>query len=223
MIKSVPDEPFFCSWSGGKDSCLALYRAIQAGAKAKYLFTTCIEDGNRTRIHGLHTDVITAQAEAIGISSLRSHTSWENYEKNFIFNIKELQKEGINTGVFGDIFLANVRNWSETICKNTGINAHYPLWQDNPMDLLNEFWNLGFKTLIAVVNSKKLDKKYLGLELNRELAEEFAHLGIDVCGENGEFHTVVVDGPIFSHPLKLKAGFQVLRSNYWFQDFEIQN
>ena len=210
---------FFCSWSGGKDCCFALYKAIKAGGIPKLLMTMCIEEGERTRMHGIHTDVINAQAKSMGIPLVTQNSSWENYRVNYVNKIKEFKHLNLQTGVFGDIDFEIGREWEESICKELGLQALLPLWQRDREDLVQGFIVAGFKAYIVAVDSQKLDKAYLGRPLTCELISEFKALGIDPSGEGGEYHSVVVDGPIFQQPINLKVGIQVLRSGYWFQDF----
>ena len=176
---------FFCSWSGGKDCCLALYKAIQAGGIPKLLFTMCIEEGERTRMHGLHIDVINAQANALGIPVTTQNSLWQNYRENYVAKINEFKHLNLRTGVFGDIDFEVGREWEENICKELTLRAYLPLWQQKREDLLNEFIEAKFKAYIVAVNAEKLDKKYLGRLLNNELVSEFKKLDIDPSGESG--------------------------------------
>jgi len=127
----------------------------------------------------------------------------------------------INAGIFGDIDIEEHRKWVEKLCNDTQIKAYLPLWQQPRAKLLNEFLAAGFKAIIVAVNADKLAKEYLGRKLDKELIVEFQNLNIDPCGENGEYHTVVTDGPIFSSPINLNPGNIILRDNYWFQDFAL--
>ncbi|HEY73528.1 MAG TPA: diphthine--ammonia ligase [Thermoflexia bacterium] len=217
---SIPQAgtPFVCSWSGGKDSCLALYRAASAGARPKFLLTMLQEDGKRSRSHGLARDVLQAQALALGIPLLTRATSWDEYEAVFVAALQGLSEAGIEAGVFGDIDIEDHRLWEEKVCGAAGIGAYLPLWKTPRLELFDEFLSRGFEAVIVAVCEEKLDKAYLGETLSVELAREFDRLGIDPAGEEGEYHTVVTNGPIFSRPLRLEVGEQVFRSGYWFLD-----
>ena len=141
----IKGKPFFCSWSGGKDSCLALYLAIQDGAIPKALFTMLQENGKRSRAHGLPVSVLKQQAMALGIPLVMCKSSWDSYERHFLDTISEFKKEGIEYGVFGDIDLEAHLEWVERVCSSVQIQASEPLWKTPRRDLLNKFFKLGFQ------------------------------------------------------------------------------
>ena len=207
-----------CSWSGGKDSCLALWRAVQGGARVCALATMFTEDGIRSRSHGLAREVIAAQAAAVGVPLLSWSATWDDYERAFIDLLREVRRLGATAAVFGDIDIPRHRQWEETVCEQADLTALLPLWQADRMSLLEELWDAGFECRVVVARDGVVDRKYLGRVLDRELAAEFASRGIDACGENGEFHTLVTAGPLFREPLELELGAQVLRSGCCFQD-----
>jgi uncharacterized protein (TIGR00290 family) len=211
----------FCSWSGGKDSCLALYKAIKTGLDVKNLFTMCIEEGERTRSHGLRSQVVEAQTESLNLPLLTCNASWDQYEEKFVARLQSLHKEGIEVGIFGDIDIEPNRQWEEKVCVRAGLKPYIPLWKVERSALLEEFLELGFKALVVASNEEKLGNRYLGRLLDSKLVEELTAEGIDPSGEEGEYHTVVIDGPIFSKPIDLQPGEQALRSGYWFQDFSV--
>lgn len=222
---SIPGSniSFVCSWSGGKDSCLALYRAVTAGAEPKSLLSMLREDGARSRSHGLPREVLQAQAASLGIPLMTKTASWSDYESVFIATLQELRAAGVEAGVFGDIDIDEHRLWEEKVCAAAGIGAYLPLWKASRLALLDEFLMLGFEATIVAVNGEKLDKAYLGRVVDIELVQEFVNLGIDPSGEEGEYHTVVTDGPIFSEPVRLETGEQVLYDGYWFLDVIIRD
>ena len=158
MTGSVPDPgvPFVCSWSGGKDSCLALYRAMQAGAEARFLLSMLREDGARSRCHGLEPAVLEAQAASLGIPLITRAASWDEYESVFADTLQELEATGVRAGVFGDIDLEEHRLWEEKVCGAAGLRAHLPLWKSNRLELLSEFIDLGFEASIVATNAEKL-------------------------------------------------------------------
>ncbi len=213
---SVPakDEPFFCSWSGGKDSCLALYRACRAGAKPACLLTMLAEDGICSRSHGLTRDVLAAQAARLGIPLTVGAAAWSEYEAVFVKTLHRLKKEGVQAAVFGDIDFQPHREWDERICALTGLSLHLPLWQCPREELLDQFLTLGFKAMIINVKKEKLGREFLGRILDREIIARFQQAGIDPSGEAGEYHTLVVDGPLFSAPLPVDSGPIVNQSGY---------
>jgi len=218
---AVRNYSFFSSWSGGKDSCLALYRAIQAEGEPRILLTMLVEDEERSRSHGLPVSVIQQQSAALGIPLVVRRTSWSNYEEKFTRAISEFEESGIDTAVFGDIDLEAHRVWVERVCSSVNIRASLPLWQEPRRNLVEEFIRLGFKATIIAVKDGVLDRKFLGKELDETVVSELESLGVDAAGEEGEFHTVVTDGPIFSAPIKLELKEQVLRDGYWFQDVTV--
>ena len=137
--------PFVCSWSGGKDSCLALYRAMQAGAEPAFLLSMLREDGARSRSHGLPLDVLEAQAASLGIPLVARTASWSDYESVIVAALRELKDAGARAGVFGDIDLDCHREWEEKVCGAARIEAWLPLWRTPRLALLNEFLLLGFE------------------------------------------------------------------------------
>ena len=212
----------FCCWSGGKESALSLYRIMQnnnvvRGFSLAYLLNMISEDGKHSRTHGISSNLLKLQADSIGIPIIQSKTSWENYEEEFKKVILDLKKENIHTGIFGDIDLQEHRDWVERVCKETGIKPILPLWKEEREKLLKKFIQSGFKAIIVATNSKFLDEKWLGREINKKFIVDLKNLGgVDLCGEVGEYHTFVYDGPIFKKPLKITKGKKVLRDNHWF-------
>lgn len=221
MINFIKDASFFCSWSGGKDSTLALYRAMREGGKPKYLLNMMTEDAERSRSHGLPISVIQKQALSLNIPLITCATSWNDYENKFVAKITKFKEEGIEIGVFGDIDLELHREWVEKVCSSAGIQACEPLWKEARSSLLKELIDEGFKTLIISVKENILGKKFLGKKLTTDLIREIELLGIDASGEAGEYHTVVTDGPIFSFPIHLEMKGQVARDGYRFLDVSV--
>jgi diphthine-ammonia ligase len=212
--ESIPG--FFCSWSGGKDSCLSLYRMISAGHQCASLFTMLDESGIYSRSHGLTQLSLEAQAEAMGLSLRTANASWKNYEAQFKKQAARFRDEGILHGVFGDIDLEPHREWVERVCRESGITPHLPLWKGNRRELAQEFINAGFKALVVVVNTSKMPGRFLGRLIDDELISELEALGVDACGENGEFHSFVYDGPLFKHKLNFTKRDIISRDEYSF-------
>ncbi len=212
----------FCSWSGGKDSCLALYRALEKGIKVEYLFTMLNEDGSRSRGHGLKPEIIKKYAELLDIDFIHGMATWGGYEKAFKEKMSILESKGINMGIFGDIDILAHREWLLETFKDTDIEVFHPLWGEKRKDIIEEFVDKGFKSIINTVNGEKLSKEYLGRLFDKTLITELEELGIDACGENGEFHTVVIDGPIFKEALKLKEKDIIQVDKYWMLDLELE-
>lgn len=215
-IVELNGREFFSSWSGGKDSCLALYRAMQRGGVPRRLFTMLSEDGLRSRSHGLPPSVIAAQAAALRIPALTGRAGWDDYEAVFLASLAELRAAGLTDGVFGDIDLEPHREWVERVCGQRQITAHLPLWQEPRRDLLAEFIGAGFMATIVAVCDARLPSYFLGRQMDWSLVAELEAAGVDACGEEGEFHTVVTGGPLFSAPLNLVHGEVVGHSGYSF-------
>jgi len=192
---------FVCSWSGGKDACLALYRMMQQGHQPKYLLTMMQADGKTTRAHALAVNILQEQANSLGISLITQAA--ENYKKSYVSALEKLKTKGITDAVFGDIDLQAHRDWQEEIAELTGYEMHFPLWEESHETLVHEFIDAGFKSVIIAVQQKSLGRKFLGKVLNAETLGLLEEEGVDICGEGGEFHTLVVDGPIFSAKVEI--------------------
>lgn len=200
----------FVSWSGGKDSCLALYKAIEQGYVPKKLFTMFSIENDITSAHRLKEDIIKAQAAAIGIENLLGKALFDDYEEVFVSNLKLFKEQGMDYGIFGDIDLDEHKKWEDKVCEKALMKAVLPLWQRNRKEIVKEFLDLGFKAKIVVVNTTMLDISFLGKDLSYSLMREIEEAGADVCGENGEYHTVVYDGPIFKHAANLEYGNEII-------------
>jgi uncharacterized protein (TIGR00290 family) len=133
---------------------------------------------------------------------IQGRASWTNYEVQFVSHLEDLRKRGFTAGVFGDIDLQAHRDWEEKVCARADVAVHLPLWQQPRRELVEEFWQLGFKALVVCTDSRFLTAAYCGKEFDRAYVDSLP-AGVDVCGENGEFHTVVYDGPLFKAPLNL--------------------
>lgn len=212
---------FFCSWSGGKDSVLALYKAIKEGGNPCFLLTMMIETGDRSRSHGIPKEVLEEQARCIDIPIRFCSTSWTSYTDNFVKELNFFKKLEIQKGVFGDIDIEQHLEWVQRVCDKEQIIPCLPLWQTERTTVLNQLLKAGFQAEIVAVKEGVLPTAYLGKTLNKKMIEEFRDLGIDLCGEGGEYHTVVTNGPIFKKPLHLIHGEQVLKDGYWFSDVSL--
>lgn len=193
-------SPALISWSGGKDSCLALWRARQSGMSVRRLITAMDESGERSRSHGVPPELIRAQAEALGADLTFYYTTWKNYEEKFIEVLRQAYDDGIRHAVFGDIDLVPHREWEEKVCAKAGIAPSLPLWEEPRRKLVDEFLSLGFKAVVVCVDGKFLGKEFCGREFDAAFLADLPP-DVDACGENGEFHTFVYDGPAFAHPV----------------------
>lgn len=199
-------ENFVTSWSGGKDSALALHRAKRAGGVPLAIVNMLDEDGGRSRSHGLRPEVLTAQAASLGVPLRTARASWASYEAEFTVLLAATAAEGATAAVFGDIDLAAHREWEEGVCAAAGLRASLPLWLESRRALVDELLGLGFRARIVAVREDALPADLLGRTLDAALVAEIERLGADACGENGEYHTVVFDGPDFAHPINLIPG-----------------
>jgi len=221
MTNPAAGDDFCCSWSGGKDSCLALHRAAAQGATPRALLTVFTEDETRTRSHGLHRSVVEAQAEALGIGLRTVSTSWENYRDSLVALLKEVRQDGVESVVFGDIDIEAHRDWELEVARDADMKGVLPLWGSERREVLEDWWRQQFEARIVVVRESVMSREYLGRTLDAAVASELETQGIDACGENGEFHTLATGGPLFRHPLKLLAGEHVKRADCWVEDLRV--
>lgn len=193
----------FCSWSGGKDSCLALNRALKNGFEVRYLLTMFDESGERSRSHAVSKEMLEAQAAALGIKLVTAKASWQNYEEVFVNQLKSFQAQNITHGIFGDIDLQDHRDWEEKVCAAAQMTAVLPLWLETRYKMVEEFWAEGFKSVVVCVNEKLLDASFCGRIFDEKFVADLPET-VDPCGENGEFHTFVFDGKIFKKAVDYK-------------------
>ena len=217
----VSGKPFCCSWSGGKDSCLSLHRAVEGGAVAQALVTVFSENDTRTRSHGLHRSVVEAQAEALGLELRTVATSWDNYRENLVGLLREARQDGMESVVFGDIDIEDHRDWELGVARDAGMRGWLPLWGSKRRSVLEEMWRLGLDARIIVVREGIVSRDYLGRSLQPAVAAALEELGVDACGENGEFHTIAIDGPLFRQPLVVIPGNHVKRADCWVEDLRV--
>jgi uncharacterized protein (TIGR00290 family) len=204
------------SWSGGKDSCYALMQAIDAGIKPAVLLNVMNETGRRSRSHGLPASILKAQATQAGIPLRTVSSSWSDYENNFVRSLQELKQEyQLTHAVFGDIDLQAHRDWEEKVCDRAGLIPVLPLWLRPRKQLALEMLQAGIQTLIVSCN-EVMGQRFLGRYLTSELLDELESLGVDPCGENGEFHTLVTDCALFKKSLETEITDTETHEGYWF-------
>ncbi|NVL89647.1 MAG: diphthine--ammonia ligase [Desulfobacterales bacterium] len=193
----------FCSWSGGKDSCLSCYKAMLEGHEVDYLFTMFTTTGRHTRSHRLSKELLLAQSQAIGIPVYNRRASWNTYEREFNKALAVFKGQGIQGGVFGDLYLDGHREWVEKVCTVPGITPFLPLWGLEGKDLLWQFVEAGFEAVVIAVKGGVLGADWLGRKIDKELINELSNEAVDICGEQGEYHTLVIDGPIFRKKIEI--------------------
>lgn len=192
---------YFASWSGGKDCCLATYRASLNWGLPHCLLCMLTEDDRVSRSHGLPRELLAAQAQAIGVPVRFGSAAWEDYERVFVEQLQGLGADGVEAGVFGDIDLDEHREWEERVCAQAGMAAHLPIWREPHEELIDEFLRVGFRATIVTVRLDAVPEDLLGEDLSPTTLGKLRELGVDVSGEGGEFHTAVLDGPLFSRPV----------------------
>ena len=203
-------------WSGGKDSSLALWKVLQHKQHdIKYLVTTISEVHQRISMHGVQLALLQAQAERIGIPLklmvLPEGPDNKLYEKHLIMVLEELKAEGIDTVIFGDIFLEDLKAYRLSLLDKLGMKAIFPIWKQDTTELLKEFIAEGFKALTVCVDGSKLTVAFAGRLLDDNFLNDLPN-GVDPCGENGEFHSFVFDGPLFKHEVPHELGDTIARS-----------
>jgi uncharacterized protein (TIGR00290 family) len=198
------------SWSGGKDS-LAAVAATRDRFDLVCALTMFDESGLRSRSHGLRPELIAAQAARLGVRSVMAHCSWSSYDDAFTDALRALAADGITHVVFGDLVYPEHREWADARCAEAGVAAVEPLFGIPTDTLFDAFVASGATALMVTVREPWLDATWLGRPLGAEMKAAFAARGIDPCGERGEYHTAVVDSPLFSHPVVVTPGERVRR------------
>ena len=211
---------YIVSWSGGKDSCMALYEALRAGYKVTHLVNFISNDDKRVRFHGTNADLIKLQGAAMGIKVAQYETTWDGYEGDFKARVRGLLPTGIKGMIFGDIYLDVHKEWVERVCGEIGIEAMEPLWGRPTGELLDKFIELGFEAVIVGINSRQMDEKWVGRHVDSAFRDYLKQNNIDPCGENGEYHTVVINGPLFTRKLSLVTGGVISKNEYRLLDIE---
>jgi len=208
---------WLASWSGGKDSCLATWKAIQGGFKVSHLVNFISAEFKRVSFHGIEAKLIQMQSEAIGIPLLQKETGPDDYEPAFKNAVKSVMPvEPVKGMIFGDIYLQEHKQWVERVCNELGITAIEPLWGMRPEDILEEFIRNGFEAIVVSArapstNNKQLttnygiDKEWIGHKVDHDFIRYLKTKPyIDLCGESGEYHTLVINGPLFHKSIEIK-------------------
>jgi uncharacterized protein (TIGR00290 family) len=210
------------SWSGGKDSAMALHTLRQDSSyRVECLLTTITEDYDRISIHGVRRALLHRQAEAIDIDlfevSVPAECTHETYRSSMVAALTSPRLAGIDTHAFADLFLDDVRAYRETNLAELGKKAIFPVWGHDTEVLAREFISLGFRAVVVCVDSMVLDQGFAGREFDQAFLDDLPK-NVDPCGEKGEFHTFVYDGPGFRFPVGLDRGETVVRDGFAFKD-----
>jgi uncharacterized protein (TIGR00290 family) len=210
----MPYKTYF-NWSGGKDSALALYHALKDPKyKIERLLTNINSQYRRVSMHGVREELVEQQTDAIGLPLqklvLPDQPTMEEYEAYMKGTMQGLEREAFTHALFGDIFLEDLRTYREAQLDRIGFKAVFPLWKKDTKELLHEFIDLGFKTIVVCIKSELLDRSFAGRIIDKDFLKDLPS-NVDACGEHGEFHSFVFDGPIFSQPIDFKIGDVVYR------------
>ncbi len=193
------------SWSGGKDGCFACYKAIQEGFEVTNLLTM-MKDEFTSNFHLIRADILDAQAAAIGIPIIKKETTLEAYDEDFKSALKQLKDSGVEALVTGDIreVSGHEEGWLTRICREVGLKTWKPLWMGDTKKIFRDYLDSGFKAIVVRTKLDLLRASWLGRQLDEKFFDDIMTLGnIDPCGENGEYHTLVIDGPIFNQSIKI--------------------
>ena len=215
-------EKVLFSWSGGKDSAMALYE-IQRTQQYEILslLTTVTEDYDRVSMHGVRSTLLQQQAQSLGLPLekilIPKNASNEEYESRMEITLTKFRQAGVSSVVFGDIFLEDIRKYREEKLSQIGITGLFPLWKRGSAELTQAFIDLDFKAIVTCVDSKVLDRTYIGRLIDERFLAELP-ANVDPNGENGEFHSFVFEGPIFKERIPYTVGKVVLRDSFYFCD-----
>lgn len=214
------DAPVLVSWSGGKDSCAALLE-IRKTRRVAALLTTVTRDYDRISMHGVRRVLLEQQAERLGLPLRRVWISKgatnDEYESSLGGVLAEFHASGIDEIVFGDLYLEDIRAYRDAFLARQRMTGIYPIWGRDTATLIRNFIAQGFRTVVVCVDPAKLERRFAGRVIDEQFLAELP-ASVDPCGENGEFHTFVFDGPLFRQPIAYRPGEVVLRDGFWFAD-----
>jgi uncharacterized protein (TIGR00290 family) len=219
---STQGQAVLVSWSGGKDSCVALYEIQKASTtRVAALITTVTRDFDRISMHGVRRVLLEQQAESLGLPLqqifITKGASNDEYEQSMGEAFALYQRRGVEIVVFGDLFLQDIRAYRERLLARFNMKGSFPVWGRDTTQFIREFIDLGFKAIIVCVDPRQLDPSFCGRLIDERFLADLPR-GADPCGENGEFHTFVFDGPNFRKPVKFSTGEVVCRDSFWFCD-----
>jgi len=195
---------FVMSYSCGKDSTLALYRMIKQNHEPIALLVMCNKEDNRSWFHGVDDKLLDKISQSLQIPLIKCVSHGKDYHYALENGLKKAKAMGAQACVFGDIDIEDHKKWGKERCENVGIDYLFPLWNENREKLTLEFVSSGFKAIIKCISNKHLTMDFLGKELDFSVIRLLKQKGIDICGENGEYHTIVVDGPLFKEKINVK-------------------
>jgi uncharacterized protein (TIGR00290 family) len=213
-------EKVLLTWSGGKDSAMALHELQSSGAyEVLALLTTVTEQYDRVSMHGVRTVLLERQADSLGLPLekvyIGANASNAEYEARMRDKLAYYDSRGVSSVAFGDLFLEDVRQYREENLSRVGMKGLFPLWGRDTRELAHSFIDLGFKAVITCVDSNLLDGAFVGRDFDGEFLAELPS-AVDPCGENGEFHSFVYDGPLFRRRILHERGEIVLRDSRFY-------
>lgn len=205
------------NWSSGKDSALALYKTLKEKQfEITSLLTSINQEFQRISMHGVHVSLLEKQAESLGFPLVKmeipKEPTMEEYRESMTKTMNKFKDQGVTHSIFGDIFLEDLRKYREDQLQSIGMEGVFPLWKINTTELIHEFLDLGFKTIVTCVNETYLDKSFAGRIIDENFIKDLPE-NVDPCGENGEFHTFTFDGPIFKTPIDFEIG-EIVKKTY---------
>ncbi|HUV50877.1 MAG TPA: diphthine--ammonia ligase [Anaerolineae bacterium] len=209
----------FISWSGGKDAALSYYRAMK-DFHITHLLNMVAEDGLISRSHGIRTEILRLQAEAMGITIVQPRSSWETYEAEFKRALSGLKDKGVKAGIFGDIDFEGHREWVERVSRESDMDVALPLWgEKNRKKIIEELIESRFKAVVVATGKDLLGPEWLGRMIDHDFVKDISKIkGVDISGENGEYHTFVVSGPIFKKRINIIKSEKITRDKRCFLD-----
>lgn len=222
-MTGAASEPVLFAWSGGKDSAMALYELQRGGRHEVLALLTILTEGyERVSMHGVRRALLEQQAASLGlpleIVVIAKNSSMEDYEAAMRRTLAHYAGLGVSSVAFGDVFLEGLKEYREGKLSQVGMKAVFPIWKRDANELARSFLEVGFKAVITCVDSHVLDKAFAGRAFDERFLRELP-AAVDPCGENGEFHSFVYDGPIFDRKVPHDKGEVVLRNNrFWFCD-----
>jgi diphthine-ammonia ligase len=214
----VPETSYLASWSGGKDGCFAVYRALEKGYNVSRLVNFISKEYQRVNFHGTEKRLVQLQGQAVGIPVFQPETTFGNYTEDFKDAVRSLLSADVRGMVFGDIYNDQHLAWVQGVCANLGIEAVEPLWGMSTDDVINDFIGAGFEAVIVAADARLIGEEWLGKRVDKDFITYLKSKGIDPCGESGEYHTIVVDGPLFKKKIEIAEGRTIRRGDYWFLD-----
>jgi uncharacterized protein (TIGR00290 family) len=224
-------KPAIFNWSGGKDSAMALYKVLQEKQfDIRFLMTSVSNDSDRVSMHGVRKSLLYKQCEHMGLPlkvlQLPTSPEMDVYEKELFKMMTQFKDQGIDYSIFGDIFLEDLKAYREKQLSTVDMQGVFPLWKKDTSYLIDQFIDMGFKTILTAIDESKLDKSFAGRIIDKEFVKDLPK-NVDPCGENGEFHTFVFDGPIFKKPVEFTKGEIIYKTyshdkdyGFWFCDLE---